>query len=118
MVFRDLLRFALGLALLFAFDAVGGLVVGALGLPLPGSVAGMLLLVGALATGVVRAEWVRPATRVLLPHLGLFFLPLAVGAALALDFASARVGLAALVTVVSTLAVLGTVGVVHQRLRS
>lgn len=69
----------LGFAILFGFQLAGEALVRAFGWPLPGHVAGMALLVVALAVRVVRVEWVRPAARALLDHLGLLFVPAGVG---------------------------------------
>jgi holin-like protein len=68
-----------GVAGLWAFAGLGELVVGATGLPLPGSVAGMLLLWAALEGGVVRLEWLDAGARSLLAVLGLLFVPAGVG---------------------------------------
>ena len=68
-----------GLAILFAFQLVGELGVRAVGVAVPGNVAGMALLVAALGLGVVRLEWVKPAADLLLRHLPLFFVPAGVG---------------------------------------
>jgi holin-like protein len=49
------------------------------GVPLPGNLVGMLLLLALLRLGVVRLEQVQDAATLLLKHLNLFFVPLAVG---------------------------------------
>jgi holin-like protein len=49
------------------------------GLPLPGNLVGMLLLLALLRAGVVRLEQVQDAAALVLKHLNLFFVPLAVG---------------------------------------
>ena len=68
-----------GLAILLAFQLAGEAIAPHLPIPVPGAVVGMVLLVGALALGVVRAEWVRGAADALLSRLGLFFVPAGVG---------------------------------------
>ncbi len=65
-------------ALLLSFE-VAGLLLNAAGVPLPTNVIGLLLLAGALATGAVKAERVRPASDVLLRHIILFFVPAVAG---------------------------------------
>lgn len=67
-----------GLCLLFAFLLIGEGIVGVLPLPFPGSVIGMLALVGALRWGWVRPEWIRLASQALLYFLPLLFVPLCV----------------------------------------
>lgn len=72
-------RFLLGLGILMAFAALGQALVGALHLPLPGSVVGMALLWAALGAGVVRLHWIADAADGLLGILGLLFVPATVG---------------------------------------
>ncbi|MGL5947508.1 MAG: CidA/LrgA family protein [Aeromonas sp.] len=47
--------------------------------PFPGSILGMLLLFIALAQQWLRLEWVTPVADLLLKHMGLLFVPVAVG---------------------------------------
>jgi holin-like protein len=73
------LRLLAGIAWLWAFLALGTAVVDLLGVPLPGSVAGMLLLWAALEARVVRLEWLDRGAGSLLGLLGLLFVPAGVG---------------------------------------
>jgi holin-like protein len=73
------MRLVIGIAWLWAFLGLGTVVVEALGLPLPGSVAGMLLLWVALEARVVRLEWLERGATSLLGVLGLLFVPAGVG---------------------------------------
>ncbi|UBV43389.1 CidA/LrgA family protein [Deinococcus taeanensis] len=72
-------RFVLGLGVLLAFAAAGQALTGALHLPLPGSVVGLVLLWAALGTGAVRLHWIADAADGLLGILGLLFIPATVG---------------------------------------
>ncbi|GAA0518740.1 CidA/LrgA family protein [Deinococcus depolymerans] len=72
-------RFLLGLGILMAFAALGQALVGALHLPLPGSVVGLALLWAALGSGLVRLHWIADAADGLLGILGLLFVPATVG---------------------------------------
>ncbi|GAA5511648.1 holin-like protein CidA [Deinococcus carri] len=72
-------RFVLGLGILTGFAALGTALVGALRLPLPGSVVGMGLLWAALSLGVVRLHWLEAAADGLLATLGLLFVPATAG---------------------------------------
>ena len=65
--------------LLVAMFYAGSAVVWGTGVPLPGNLVGMLLLLVMLRVGVVRLEHVEEAAGLLLKHLNLFFIPLAVG---------------------------------------
>lgn len=72
-------RAILGFTILLAFLALGEVAVRLLGVPVPGNVAGMLLLALALGMGWIRLPWVEPVADWLLDHLGLFFVPPGVG---------------------------------------
>ncbi len=73
------MRLLVGIAWLWAFLGLGTVVVQATGLPLPGSVAGMLILWAALEARVVRLEWLERGAGSLLGVLGLLFVPAGVG---------------------------------------
>ena len=77
------LRLGLQLAgqflLLVLLFYAGVALVQATGVPLPGNLVGMLLLLALLRLGVVRLEHVQDAAALVLKHLNLFFVPLAVG---------------------------------------
>jgi holin-like protein len=67
-----------GLVILFAFQAGGEGLVCLLRLPIPGSVVGMVLLLGALRRGWITLSVVEATAAALLADLGLFFVPPAV----------------------------------------
>ncbi|RFU66647.1 CidA/LrgA family protein [Peribacillus glennii] len=48
-------------------------------LPIPGSVIGMILLLGALIAGLAKLEWVEKAAAFQIKHLTLLFVPLVIG---------------------------------------
>jgi holin-like protein len=72
-------RLAGQFSLLIALYYIGTVLVQVSGVPLPGNLVGMLLLLGLLRLGVVRIEQLEEAAALLLQHLNLFFVPLAVG---------------------------------------
>ncbi|BDG04967.1 CidA/LrgA family protein [Anaeromyxobacter oryzae] len=74
------LRLALQVAALALFWGAGAGLSALLGLPIPGPVVGMALLLLALRVGLVRAEWFEAGTGWLFRHMLLFFVPAAVGA--------------------------------------
>lgn len=83
-------------------------------LPIPASIYGLLLLLAALLTGVIRLEAVKDTAKFLIEIMPLMFIPAAVGlldswAALSGIFAEVMV-----ITVVSTVLVMGISGVVTQ----
>jgi holin-like protein len=67
-----------GLALLLLFQAAGDVVIHALGWPFPGPVVGMVLVLGALQVGALRAP-IAATAELLLSHLSLLFVPVGVG---------------------------------------
>ncbi len=109
------MRFVLGLGLLTGFAALGTALVTALRLPLPGPVAGMVLLWGALSLGVVRPHWLAGAADGLLALLGLLFVPATVGVIEYLS-AGAEWALWLLVMLGGLLLGAGTAGLVAGRL--
>lgn len=74
-----IVAFAGGIAILLAFLYAGNAVSALLGLPLPGSVLGMVMLAAALHFRVVRPEWVKPAADPLIRHMSLLYIPPGVG---------------------------------------
>lgn len=69
----------LELAGLWGMNKLGYLVVARLHVPLPGNVAGMLLLFGLLCIGVVPERLFERSSTLLARHLPFFFVPIAVG---------------------------------------
>jgi len=67
-----------GLAILLGFNLLG-MVLHAIGVPLPGNVLGLLLFTLCLFLGVVKLRWVEETAHLLLRHMLLFFAPVIVG---------------------------------------
>ncbi len=105
-----------GLVLLLGFQFAGELLVRLTGMPVPGNVTGMALLLMALALGVVKEESITEAAELLLKYLALFFVPAGVGVMLYFDLI-AREWLPIVVgTVVSTFVVMAVTGWTEQLL--
>jgi len=64
---------------LWGLSKLGYLLVAQLHVPLPGNVAGMLLLFGLLCSGIVPARLFERSSALLARHLPFFFVPMAVG---------------------------------------
>ena len=95
-----------GMAWLLIFQSAGELLARGLGLPLPGPVIGMVLLLGALRWPAVQTP-VAICAEFLLSHLSLLFVPVGVGVMTHLSLVS-QYGVRMLaVVVLSTLAGLG-----------
>ncbi len=104
-----------GLTIIFACQLAGELLVRAVGLPVPGPVLGMVILLAGVVLGGV-PESLRKVANGLLTHLPLFFVPAGVGlvthgARLRADWLPLTVGI-----VVSTLVTMLVVGLMIQRL--
>lgn len=110
------LRYLEGLALLLLFQLVGEALVGLLGIPIPGSVGGMALLLVALGARVVRLDWVEGAADGLLAVLALLFVPPGVGLVLYLELLREEWLPIAAATLVGAFAVLTVTGWVTQLL--
>ncbi|MDT8421065.1 MAG: CidA/LrgA family protein [Desulfuromonadales bacterium] len=105
-----------GLVLLLAFQLVGELISGTLGLPIPGNVLGMGLMLLALLSGVVKEESLGEAAELLLSYMALFFVPAGVGVMLYFDLISREWVPIVVATVFSTFAVMAVTGWVENRL--
>ncbi|WP_022705784.1 CidA/LrgA family protein [Paracoccus zeaxanthinifaciens] len=68
-----------GLAIILCFQLAGEIATRALGLPVPGPVLGMILMVAACAMRPRLTARIRPVAEGLLANLSLFFVPAGVG---------------------------------------
>ncbi len=106
------LRLLLGLAILIVLNALGGWIVRTTGVPVPGSVLGMLMLTALIETRVLPVERVRAAAELLVRHLALLYVP--AGVALISYVGVLRhdllaIGVAALASLAAVLLVVGLV---------
>ena len=100
--------------ILFGCLALGEIIVRTLGIKLPASIVGMLILTLLLQLKVVKLEWVRGLTDFLIANLGFFFVPPGVALMLYFDLIKAEVMPIALATLLSTIIVLLITGQTHQ----
>ncbi len=99
-----------GLVLLLAFQFIGEILSNFLGLPIPGNVIGMALLLVSLISGVIKEEMIRETADFLLSHMALFFVPAGVGVMLYFDLIQREWLPIVLGTVFSTFAVMAVTG--------
>ena len=99
-----------GFVLLLVFQFAGEFLSKLFGLPLPGSVVGMALLLLALMMGIVSEESLRQAADLLLSYMALFFVPAGVGVMLYFDLISQQWVPIVIGTVFSTFAVMAVTG--------
>ncbi|WP_313135190.1 CidA/LrgA family protein [Paracoccus jeotgali] len=94
------------LTLVLILQLLGEIASHSIGLPLPGPVVGLILLVAGCLIWPALAEILRPAADSLLGHLSLFFVPAGVGVIAHLPtLAQHGVGLALAVTISTVLAI-------------
>lgn len=104
-------------AILFAFLAIGELIVWATGVKLPSSIIGMLLLTLSLKFGIVKLRQVEAISKFLIKNFGFFFVPPGVGLMLYFGLIEAQLIPIVVASAVSTIIVLVVTGWVHQLLR-
>lgn len=105
-------------AVLFAFLAIGELVVWFTGVPIPSSIIGMLLLTLSLKLGFVKMSWVDKVSDFLVKNLGFFFVPAGVGLMKCLGLIQAQWLPIIGASVVSTFLIIAVTGWVHQLVRN
>ena len=104
------------ITLLFCFYYIGVFIQQSLGLFIPGSVIGLVLMFICLITGIVKVNWMSSGASVMVTHLALFFIPATVGL---LNYYKMFVGkgvLLLVITIVSSILVMGISGFVSERL--
>ncbi len=107
----------LQLAILFAFLALGEAVTALAGIPVPGSITGMILLTVSLQTRLIRIEWVERGASLLVDNLGFFFIPAGVGVMNCFGLIADQWLPITAACVVSTFIIIAVTGHVHQRVR-
>ncbi len=102
---------------IFAFLALGELVVWATGVPVPSSVIGMLLLTAALQLRVVRLRHVERISDFLVRNLGFFFVPAGVALMCHMELLGEQWIPIVVSATVSTVVVMAVTGLGHQWVR-
>lgn len=104
-------------SILFGCLALGELIVWGVGVSLPGSIVGMLLLTAFLQMGWVKLEWIKGISDFLVSNLGFFFVPPGVALMLYFEVIVAEFWPIVIATLVSTVIVLLATGWTHQIVR-
>ncbi|TWH46460.1 CidA/LrgA family protein [Sporomusa sp. KB1] len=104
------MNFIFGFTILLLFQFVGTTLSQLLHLPLPGSLAGFVLLAIALATGLLPMHFIEPTANALLSKMSLFFIPAGVGLILYADLLFQNSVAIILTVLISTLIVLCLTG--------
>ena len=106
------------IGILFAFLALGELIVWATGVPVPSSVLGMILLAAALKAGVVKLRHVERVAGFLTHNLAFFFVPAGVGLMNCLGLLREQWLPITGASVASTVVIIAVTGRVHQWVRT
>lgn len=104
----------LSLSIIFACLLVGELLAALFGLPLPGSIIGLVILTVLLQTKVVKVEWIEKTANVLIKYMSFFFIPPGVGLICYLGLLKAQWCPIVVSCVVSTLFVLASSALVYK----
>lgn len=104
----------LQILIIFAFLAIGELVVWLTDVPIPSSIIGMLLLTVALQLRLVKLRQVEGVADFLVKNLGFFFVPAGIGVMVHFDLIAKQWMPIVVASVVSIVVVLGVTGWVHQ----
>lgn len=101
-------------SVIFGSLAAGEFIAWVLGIPIPGSIIGMLLLTFLLQKKIVKLDTVKGISRFLVSNMGFFFVPPGVALMLYFDVIAAQWLPITVATVVSIMLVLVVTGQVHQ----
>ncbi len=106
------------LALLLLFVFLGDFLNRGLGIPLPSNILGLILLLVALLTGLVKLEQVESVGQFILSHMTVLFVPAGVGLLAILGVIQGNWLILVLIALVTTILVLALTGWIVQKLRS
>ena len=110
------LKIILQIGMLFIVYEIGVLIQHLFDLFIPGSVIGLILMFLILTTGIIKLKFVEAGAKFMNKHLVLFFIPATVGIMNHYQLFAGKGVFLIIITIVSTLCVMGTAGLVSQRL--
>lgn len=104
-------------ALLLAIIFIGEMLNRILKIPIPGSVLGMIILLIALLTGIIKLSQIEEVSNFLLDHLAFFFIPAGVGLLSVLGVIKGSWYLILIVAFLTTIIVMAVTGLLVQFLK-
>ena len=116
MLLQRALRYLRDFLVIIACLLAGKVLAALLPYAFPGSIIGMLLLFVLLSLQLVKLHWVELGAGLLLRHMGVLFVPVAVGLVAWLEPLRQSFGLIMLCVVLGIVLILGAVGHLYQRM--
>ena len=116
MLLQRALRYLRDFLVIIACLLAGKALAALLPFTFPGSILGMLLLFVLLSLQLIRFSWVEQGGGLLLRHMGVLFVPVAVGLVAWLEPLGQFFGLIMLCVVLGIVLILGAVGHLYQRM--
>lgn len=107
-------KIVIHIVFLYCIYLIGNWIQDALGLVVPGSVIGMIILFVLLATKIIKAEWVEDGARFIVNNLALFFVPATVGVMNYFDLFAGKGFLLVVIVLFSTFLVMASSGLTSQ----
>lgn len=105
------------LAIIFGVLFIGHLLQNILGLLIPGTIIGMIILLICLMTGIIKIEMIEDVSNFLLKHITFFFIPPAVGIISSLGYVKDDWLPITIIIILSTIIVIGVTGLTVQGLK-
>lgn len=105
------------LLLILSFVFIGDFLYKVVHIPIPGNIIGMVLLLIALLTGIIKLESIEQISQFLLSHLAIFFIPASVGLLAVTGILKGSWYILLIISIVSTLVFMVTTAIVVNFLR-
>ena len=100
--------------IIFAICLIGDAIVSLTGIPIPGNIIGLLLLLVALCTKIIKVEQVDTVSTFFLDHLAFFFIPAGVNLMTSLGLLKSSIIQIIIVRIVTTAIVIASTGLIVQ----
>lgn len=103
--------------IIILFFLLGGEIIAKIpGFPLPGNVSGMIMIFLALQLRIIRLDWVKSGSNLLLKNMALFFVPPGVGLMLYFDLLSKYWSAIVISSIASSLLVMWVTGFLYLKM--
>lgn len=96
---------------------IGEVITKALNLIIPGSILGMIILLGCLSFKIINIDSIKEISDFLLKHLSFFFIPAGVGLLSSMSTLKNNWGVVLFISLISTVLIMATTGITVQILK-